>query len=504
MRTRTLATAIAVASACLVGGLAPIAVAAPAKATPSKPKVASDFNGDGYGDLVVNQNAGTVGGKAEAGAVVVLYGSKDGVNPAKRQVITQNTPGVPGTAEGYDRFGAQTVSGDYDADGYTDLAISASGEDITFGTTYRRNAGQLAVVWGGKKGLTQHGATTVKQTTPTGADVRRGSSLAAGDFNGDGRTDLATADYSAGRGGEVLYGPISRTGTPKSTINLGLKEGGVGVHTALDAGDLTGDGISDLVVQVFSGRGEHINLSTRIELQRGTKKGLVRIGKLTDAKDKWLVNWGATDDHLAVGDVNKDGHADIALGREMTTGYPQRSGEVTVVFGGPQGQSTSRAPQVITQDTFGVPDISEHDDYFGAAVAMGDTNADGYADLAVGAPTESIDDKQHAGQVTTILGGGKGLSSEGARLYHQGTPGMPTAPAAYDFFGSAVKLVDLNGDRRADLAVGSDGDEMHKGRVSVVPAAGSGANSAKAVAFTAPGIGLTEGYRTGFGTSFGH
>ncbi|MFE7132386.1 FG-GAP-like repeat-containing protein [Streptomyces sp. NPDC057638] len=502
LHKRTLVTAIAVASASLLAGLAPAAVAAPASATAVKANAASDFNGDGYGDLVVSQSAGTVDGKAEAGAVVVLYGSKTGVSSARKQVITQNSPGVPGTAEAYDRFGAQTVTGDFDHDGFTDLAVSASGEDITLGTTYRRNAGQLAIVWGGKNGLTRHGGVTAAQTEPTAADWRRGSSLAAGDFNGDGRPDLAAGDHSAGRGGEVLYGPISRTGKPKSTVNLGVKNASTKVSTALDAGDVTGDGIGDLLIQVFHGWNEHVP-GPSIEIYRGTKKGMVRSGHVTNAQGWRLGASGTADGHVAVGDVNKDGYADIAVGGGESRSYPHKRNEITLVFGGPQGQSTTREPQVITQETFAVPDDTEDGDDFGHALSIADTNGDGHGDLAIGARGEGKMNLPYGGQVTVLLGGKRGVVGDGARVYQQGTPGIPAKPVPHDHFGSAVHLTDVDGDRRADVAIGSSGCETSPSRVSVVITPKPGTTVVRGVAYTTGQLGLTAGLSAGFGTGFG-
>ncbi|MFE7132370.1 FG-GAP repeat domain-containing protein [Streptomyces sp. NPDC057638] len=501
MRKRTLATAVAVASASLMGGLAPVAVAAPEQAKPvsKAAKPASDFNGDGYRDLVVAQYGASVTGTWETGAVAVLYGSKTGVSAAKRQVITQDTPGIPGTAERSDRFGSQAAAGDYDGDGFTDLAISASGEDITFGTTYRRNAGQTTIVWGGRNGLTKHGAVTVKQTTPTGPDVRRGSSLVAGDFNGDGKTDLATGDYSTGRGGEVLYGPIGRTtGKAKSVINLGLKDGQPFVHTALDTGDVTGDGITDLVIQVFSGRA---GLSHRIEIHRGTSKGLVRAGHLTGADGKPLFSGIPDDQEVAVGDLDKDGHADIAVGQDAYR--DGKAWKVSVVYGGKTGQST-RPVQVINQETDPLP--TEDMAHVGASVDIDDINGDGYGDLAIGTADESFDGVERAGQVLTLPGGPKGATRDGARVYHQGTEGVPGDPTRYEYFGTVVKLADLNGDKRADLvtSVGS-GLESHNGRIFVLPATKDGAHTGTgSLSYVATDLGLSDqSVRSGFGQDFG-
>ncbi|GGN75393.1 hypothetical protein GCM10011579_055440 [Streptomyces albiflavescens] len=76
MRTRTSVTL----AALLTAGLTPLTLSTPASAAPAK--YADDFNGDGYGDLVVGAPDATVSGKTGAGAVVVLYGSASGPGTA--------------------------------------------------------------------------------------------------------------------------------------------------------------------------------------------------------------------------------------------------------------------------------------------------------------------------------------------------------------------------------------------------------------------------------------
>ncbi|MFE7129531.1 integrin alpha [Streptomyces sp. NPDC057638] len=104
VRRRRWATVVAVVctglatTVCLPGVAMAKPVAAPA-----------DFNGDGYQDLVVPAPTATVGRARGAGAVVVLYGSRTGVSPARRVVFTQDTPGVPDGAESQDLFGASTA-----------------------------------------------------------------------------------------------------------------------------------------------------------------------------------------------------------------------------------------------------------------------------------------------------------------------------------------------------------------------------------------------------------
>ncbi|MFI1015875.1 hypothetical protein [Streptomyces sp. NPDC020965] len=499
MHKRTLATAIAVTSASLVAGLAPAAVAAPAKpvkatsSTAKETKHVSDFNGDGYRDLVIQEPGSYL--DFRPGSIVVLYGSKKGVDSAHRQIIDQDTPGVPGTGERADRFGRTSVAGDYDGDGFTDLAIAADGEDMSFGGTYRRNAGQTVIVWGGKKGLTKHGGVSVKQTTPTTIDVRRSYSLVAGDFNGDGTSDLATSDGGPAATDEVLYGPINRkTGAPKSIAGLGVP--GPTHYTVVDSGDVTGDGIGDLLVNAYGPSGYQMTL------RRGTKKGLAAPVSLKGADGKPLptARWGG----IAIGDLDKDGYADMVLGNFGSRDDQVFTGRVMIIYGDRTGQS-ARPVQVITQNTPGVPDEVEQDDNFGGSISVGDINADGYADLAIGNNTEGVEGAEHTGQVTTLLGGPQGVTGEGAQAYDRGTQGVPEGRTPRDFFGTAVQLADLNGDQRADLVVGTGGsEEMHEGRINILFNDGRGAITGYGShAYYAHNLGLRGGNMSGFSGSFG-
>ena len=69
-------------------------------------KLQDDFNGDGYSDLAVAASSATVGGKKTAGYVAVVYGSATGLKTSTKQVFSQNSAGVPGSAETGDRFGS--------------------------------------------------------------------------------------------------------------------------------------------------------------------------------------------------------------------------------------------------------------------------------------------------------------------------------------------------------------------------------------------------------------
>ncbi|MFF7265849.1 integrin alpha [Streptomyces sp. NPDC008159] len=88
-----------------------------------------DFDGDGYRDLAIGAPGATVGGKAKAGAVTVVHGGATGPGTARHELLTQNTTGVPDSAESGDRFGARVLLSDTTKDGRADLSVGGTGEN---------------------------------------------------------------------------------------------------------------------------------------------------------------------------------------------------------------------------------------------------------------------------------------------------------------------------------------------------------------------------------------
>ncbi|MGP4091676.1 FG-GAP repeat domain-containing protein, partial [Streptomyces sp. KR55] len=369
----TLRLALATATAAaLTGGLLTFS-AATATAADSTHVPQADFNGDGKGDVAFSADGAYVSGKEWAGQLVVLYGTSTGVSSAKRATISQNTTGTPGSAESGDGFGAETAYADFNGDGYDDVAVGSPGEDV--GSD--KDGGGLAILWGSASGITGKGVT-VADPAPTSHDYW-GKNLAAGDFDGDGRADLAVGSNTATI--YVLKGGFSSSGTTggRYTIKPPIMGTDANGPLNLTAGNVNGGPETDLVVDGYENSSEYG--WNRNYYVPGTASGLSISGAKT-------LKPGVI---TAIGDIDADGYGDVVSGAYWNTttedGTPVpdsgKGGKVWVTHGSDGGPLTTDATG-ITQDTGNVPGTAEGNDFFGYELDLGDVNGDGYLDLAIG------------------------------------------------------------------------------------------------------------------------
>ncbi|MFJ7335452.1 hypothetical protein ACIQU3_11740 [Streptomyces sp. NPDC101110] len=468
MRTR-------IASTVLAAALTPLALALSVPAAHAAPAAAPyDFNGDGYADLAIGAPGATVAGQARAGAVSVVYGSTSGPKSSTRTLLTQNTAGMPGTAEADDAFGSALSSADLNTDGYADLLVGTPGEDGS-----DNNDGTVTIVWGSASGLS--GARSLFSFFSTDYD-RYGQALAAGDFDNDGDVDVAV-----GSTGPVtlslVAGPITRTSASNGGSGTGWASASGITH--LSSGDVTGDGHPHVVLH---GRTARDGAAT-------TALADMKISNYTDWLQRLPAGYVS-----AVGDIDGDGHDDIAVGNDRESSADPGGalgGKVTVVYGGSEGPDPDRAPLVLTQDTAGVPGAAEKSDRFGSDVSLGDIDGDGYADLAIGTAGEN----SSAGAVTVLYGSASGLTTKGATSYTQNTAGVPGASEAGDRFGERVTLTDHTGDRRADLSVSAPGENAGDGAVWSLRATATGPTTSGSTSFGPGTTGISTAGTPGYGTA---
>ncbi|MET8173942.1 FG-GAP repeat protein [Streptomyces clavifer] len=457
--THRRSTAVAAASFLLLSGVAVTTAPAAFAGTPGGTYADdrnSDFDGDGYDDVLTGAPGGTDGGKKGAGYVTVQYGAAGGMGTAtsvprvRTAVFGQATAGVPGSAEAGDGFGTAVATGDLDTDGYDDAIVAAPGEDE--GSV--RDAGRVTVLYGSSSGLTPARSITLRSGAPA-TDDRFGLSVAAARLSGATPGDvLAVADR---RGVSLFsYGAGSLEGTGRFDT-AGVPGRDSMEPVSLTTGNYDGDGYADLLV---SCRSLVEDPRPRSFLYMGGADGPAFVRDLSGGS--------AT----ASGDIDDDGYDDIVLGRPdrpEDENEPLTGGSVSLYLGSENGMEDvseyGTPDQVWMQDTAGVPGTAELGDGFGADVSLADIDGDGYADLAVGVPGEDIGTVADAGGVRVLRGSAAGLTAVGAKSFDQNSAGVPGTAEEGDRWGGQVRLVDSDADGRSELLAAAPGENTSDGVV---------------------------------------
>lgn len=188
---------------------------------------------------------------------------------------------------------------------------------------------------------------------------------------------------------------------------------------SLASGDLTGDGVDDLVVGVPGDRAATGTGRPGSALViRGDDGGLGFDGSMQQ-----LFGWRETDRSdqggqpgfgwsVAVGQFRGGGAAELAVGAPLEAPN-SRTAQGGRVYTFRDGRGGLTADQVIGQDDGEIGPGTELHDRFGWALAAGDLDGDGHDDLAVGAPFEDVGEPADAGQVSVFGGATTGLGALG-------------------------------------------------------------------------------------------
>ncbi len=299
-----------------------------------------------------------------------------------------------------------------------------------------------------------------------------------GDFFSDFPVGATNEDFNGKNDGriDILYGvpelPFLTEGVIRNSVSNGDKLG----QTVMCA-DLNGDGFQDLVMGVPFANTNGRKDSGEVLIVYGAADGLnfdhqdtitqATPGVADKPQREDLFGY-----ELSSGDFNGDGFADLVIsapGEDI--GGRNHAGMVHILYGSANGilDVNGRARgRVLHQNSPGIRDKAEAEDFFGIALGAADFDGDGWLDLAVGVPLEDVNGKADAGAINVIYGTPTGLGKRD-QFIHQDRKSVDGAAEAGDRFGAPLFPTQLIGrdfldcltqDCKFELVVGVPGEDL--------------------------------------------
>ncbi|MGH3328103.1 MAG: FG-GAP-like repeat-containing protein [Streptomycetales bacterium] len=422
----------------------------------------SDLDGDGLDDVVAGVPGEDVGTRRDAGAVQIRYST------GTTAYLTQDSTGIPGGAEGADRFGAAVATGDLDGDGADDLVVGVPGEDLPGAA----DTGTVIVVYGGPDGLDTARARQISQDVdgahPGGVETgdQFGAALATGELGhstgSPPRLELvvgAPGEDVSGKQNAGAYFRLASDATVASRSTLAFFPGGgeragdrFGAALAVGRFDIAGEGVVAAGAPGHDVAGAGNAGMVAVELF-GFEPGSVDQGGFrSDASPEPGDAFGSA---LTAADTDNDGLDElwISAPKEDVAGRSD-AGSVTAA-------DSCGLFNTVTQNSRGVWGSSERGDRFGSALDSADLDGDLFDHVLAGTPREGLTGKPRAGAILVLEADGSS-----ARTITQATSGVAGAPEAYDWFGAEVRSTDLDGDDLSDLLLAAP-KENAAGRADV-------------------------------------
>lgn len=396
---------------------------------------AGDFDGDGYPDVLIGAASYDSDGNSHVyfhkGVLGELHSwrSQDLISPQANSAFGKSL----------------ACAGDVNGDGYSDVIIGAFEADLETGAVY--------VYEGGAAGLSEADTRGFRVSF---FDHEAGRSVAgAGDVNGDGFADII-AGLGSPKGAGVYLGSTEGVSYLADFSLVEQEEGSGFAKKVAGAGDVNGDGFSDVIV----GAPEAGSGSGAAYLYLGGAGGLstTPVNTLKVASAKQLGFSAAS-----AGDLNGDGFGDVVVGApDLASG----TGSAYIYLGKSSGLDIAN-PILLSN-----PDFR----YFGHSVAgAGDVNGDGFGDLIIGAPTFS----DTPGAAVLYYGNASASFSNPAVIL--------TSNGFSDFYGFGVAGIgDANGDGFSDIAVTDPTYSSKDGRVHIYYGSSSGIQPAGSQAIESP------------------